>query len=269
MCDSLADGGRRCPDSRRISKLTANDLAPHTAGAPAVEWAETDIQATVWGQYPPEVACVAVSSIEKAAAADARTHGDMSAAAAAGGGRLHGEQFRLKSPVSLARKVSTKQETGTNRPGMETDAAAIAAGITDITRYTAVCTDHDQIVDTTVATVKDLQGRGWKIREVEQSYIAGNSYKGVHVVMEHNEDGQVVELQVHSETSQALKDLSHPHYERSRDDSLHEEQKKAAHEESRELYKDLPAPAGLESLSKRLGVTVEEKRYQLKEGRKT
>lgn len=262
MCDSLADGGRRCPDSRRISKLTANDLAPHTAGAPAVEWAETDIQATVWGHYPPEVACVAVSSIETAAAADARTHGDMSAAAAAGGGRLHGEQFRLKSPASLARKVSTKQENATKDPGKETDAAAIAAGITDITRYTAVCTDHDQIVDTTVATVKDLQGRGWKIREAEQSYVAGNPYKGVHLVMEHNEDGQVVELQVHSETSQALKDRSHLLYERSRDTSLPMRERRAATDEGKQLYVGLPAPAGLDALGKRLGTTVKEKRYK-------
>jgi len=258
MCRSVAEGGRRCPDARRLSKLTAAELAPTTPGAPALEWASSDLS-TVWGTHPQETACAAVKTIEEASASDARTYSDMDTAAAAAGGHLYGAAFRLKSPESLARKINSKQERAEGA-GVDTSADQIAAIITDTTRYTAVYAEHDQIVDTTVNTVAGLRARGWEVIEAEQSYVAGNSYKGVHLLVRH-QDGQVAELQIHSEVSQRIKDQSHLLYEVSRDPSRSRQERLAAAREGKELYADLQAPAGLDSLGEKLGFNVSKKRY--------
>ena len=258
MCRSVADGGRRCSDARRLFKLTAHDLAPHTPGAPDLEWADSDLT-EVWENHPQETACAAVKTIEEASAADARTFTDMDTAAQAAGGHLHGTAFRLKSPASLARKINTKQERA-ERTGTHLAAEDAAATITDTTRYTAVCEDHDQITVTTVTTVQTLRANGWDVIEAEQSYLEGNSYKGVHLLVQHA-DGQIAELQIHSEISQQIKDQSHLLYEVSRDTSRSRAERMAAAREGKELYRQLQAPAGLDTLSDRLGVTVSKKRY--------
>ena len=123
-----------------------------------------------------------------------------------------------------------------------------------------MCQDHDQITDTTVATVQTLRANGWDVIEAEQSYLEGNSYKGVHLLVQHA-DGQIAELQIHSEISQQIKDQSHPLYEVSRDTSRSRAERLAADREGKELYRQLQAPAGLDTLSDRLGVAVSKKRY--------
>lgn len=258
MCRSLAQGGRRCADARRLSKLTAAELAPDTPGAPALEWSGADLSA-VWDSHPQETACAAVKAVEDASKADERTFTDMDTAATAGGGRLHSTEFRLKSPESLARKITTKQEIA-ETTGARVRAEEIAAGITDTTRYTTVCADHDQITETTATTVEALRARGWEVAEAEHSYVAGNPYKGVHLLVHHH-DGQVAELQIHSEESQRIKDRSHLLYEISRDTSRSLAQRREATREGKALYDGLKAPQGLDTLADRLGVTVSKKTY--------
>lgn len=231
-CRSVAAGGRRCTDARRLSKLTTPELAPHTPGAPELEWSDSNLR-EVWENHPQETACAAVKTIEEASAADARTFTDMEAAAQAAGGHLYGTAFRLKSPASLARKINTKQERA-ERTGTHLAAEDAAATITDTTRYTTVCQDHDQITDTTVTTVQTLRANGWEVIEAEQSYLEGNPYKGVHLLVQHT-DGQVAELQIHSETSQQIKDKSHLLYEVSRDTTRSRAERLAADREGKEL----------------------------------
>lgn len=96
--------------------------------------------------------------------------------------------------------------------------------------------------------------------EAEQSHLEGNPYKGVHLLVQHT-DGQIAELQIHSETSQQIKDKSHLLYEVSRDTSRSRAERVAADREGKKLYRQLQTPAGLDSLSERLGVTVSKKRY--------
>ena len=53
-----------------------------------------------------------------------------------------------------------------------------------------------------------MTARGWTVIEAEQSYLPGNPYKGLHLLVRH-EDGQVAELQIQSVRSQQLKDRAH------------------------------------------------------------
>ena len=258
MCRAIAEGGRRCARSARLEKLIAAELAPATAGAPELDWAHDDLT-VVWAQHDRDVVCAALETVESAAAHDGRTFVDMEVAAAAAGGALHGAAFRLKSPGSLARKIVTKREAVQSR-GTKISSAETAATITDVTRYTALSAEHDQLVPTATATVTALTARGWTVIEAEQSYLPGNPYKGLHLLVRH-EDGQVAELQIQSIHSQQLKDRAHQLYEISRDRERPLSERRAAAQENKALYDDLPAPAGLDQVHEIGGVTVREKRY--------
>ena len=255
MCRAIAEGGRRCARSARLEKLTAPELAPATVGAPELDWTHDDLT-VVWAQHDRDVVCAALETVESAAAHDGRTFVDMEVAAAAAGGALHGAAFRLKSPGSLARKIVTKREAVQSR-GTKISSAETAA---TITRYTALSAEHDQLVPTATATVTALTARGWTVIEAEQSYLPGNPYKGLHLLVRH-EDGQVAELQIQSVRSQQLKDRAHQLYEISRDRNRPLSERRAAAQENKALYDALPAPAGLDQVHEIGGVTVREKRY--------
>lgn len=258
MCRSKADGGRRCANSIRLEKLGAADLAPSTAGAPSVDWANEDLK-PLWINHDRAEACTALETVEGAAVSDVRTYSDMGSAAAAAGAQLHGTEFRIKSPGSLARKISTKVEAA-EISGKRITPQETATGITDVTRYTVLSEEHDQIVPAARAAVADLEARGWHIIEAEQSYVSGNPYKGLHLLVRHD-DGQVAELQVQSTQSQKLKDRAHELYEISRDPNRSWSERQKAVAENKALYDALPAPAGLGTLDKLGAIIVSKKQY--------
>lgn len=258
MCRSKADGARRCANSIRLEKLSAADLAPSTAGAPNVDWANEDLK-PLWTKHDRAEVCTALETVEAATDHDGRTYTDMGSAAVAAGAQLHGTEFRIKSPGSLARKINTKIEAAEAR-GKKITPQETADGITDVTRYTVLSKEHDQIVPVARAAVADLEARGWHVIEAEQSYVSGNPYKGLHLLVRHD-DGQVAELQVQSAQSQKLKDRAHELYEISRDPNRSWSERKKAVEENKALYDDLPAPAGLDTLDKLGTVVVSKKQY--------
>ena len=259
MCRSKADGNRRCTNSSRLEKLSAADLAPSTSGAPSLDWANDDLM-PLWTKHERAEVCTALETVEAAADHDGRTYTDMGSAAAAAGSQLHGAAFRIKSPESLARKIGDKRAEA-EMQGESVSPQETAARITDVTRYTAVSAEHDQIVPTAKAVVADLETRGWQVIEAEQSYVSGNPYKGLHLLVRH-QDGQVAELQIHSARSQEIKDRAHVLYNISRDRSRTLQQRSEADKENKSLYENLPAPAGLENLDKLGSVLVREKRYR-------
>lgn len=259
MCDSIDEGGQRCADSARLEKLSAAELAPSTEGAPDLDWANDDLS-KLWDAYSRAEVCAAIETVEGAATCDARTFVDMGSAATFAGGQLYGAAFRIKSPGSLARKIGAKQETAESAGARPKDPKDVASTITDVTRYTILSADHDQIVPTATRAVEALEAHGWHVIEVEQSYLPGNSYKGLHLLVRHD-DGQVAELQIHSELSQKLKDLAHPLYEISRDPSRNLMERRDARQQTREIYQDLPAPAGLDMLDLIGVISVRKKTY--------
>lgn len=143
---------------------------------------------------------------------------------------------------------------------MHASAAEILQEITDVTRYTTLTTDHNAIVPTAQATVAELGSRGWRVIEAEQSYVSGNSYKGLHLLVQHT-GGQIAELQIQSAQSQAIKDNAHMPYEISRDTSRDLSERLAANRESKQMYDRLPIPQGLNELTDLGDCPVREKRY--------
>jgi hypothetical protein len=262
MCQSCAEGGRRCRDRRRLQQLTTADLAPEqTEQLPEVDWAGNaaeDGAEAVWRDYAPAIATETIAVLAETRAAEQHTTADVVDAIPAGA-RPHGLEFRMKSPASLARKIRSRATTtaaAQNAGGLQ----GVSDKLTDLLRYTAVTPRHDDLPGTATTTIAALRARGYTVVSAEHSYVAGNAYKGIHVLVQHG-DERPVEIQFHSELSQAVKDQNHVDYEIERDRKTPYSERKAAHERMTARSNEIPAPAGLGDLSSIGGRPLTEKTY--------
>lgn len=262
MCQSCAEGGRRCRDRRRLQQFTAANLAPEPADQlPEVDWADNAAQdgaEVVWRDYAPAIATETIAVLAETRTAERHTTADVVDAIPAGA-RPHGLEFRMKSPASLARKIRSRATTtaaSQNAGGLQ----SVSDKVADLLRYTAVTPRHDDVPATASSTVAALQARGYTVVSAEQSYAAGNVYKGIHVLVQYG-DERPVEIQFHSELSQAVKDENHVDYELERDRSITYADRAAAHERMTARSNEIPAPAGLGALASIGGIPLVEKIY--------
>lgn len=195
MCRSGEECGRGCTDHRRQLK-SIDDLRPESAAdRPDVDWAQdpANTPEQLYRDYPTYVAALVVDMMATAKQQEAQMTSDVLEALPAGA-RMHGLAFRMKSPDSLARKLNDRCEKSPLR-----DPEQIADGITDVVRYTTI-SDPDRVVATARTMADRLTERGWTVTEVENSYLPGNQYKGLHMLARHS-SGRVAELQFHTEAS--------------------------------------------------------------------
>jgi len=209
--------------------------------------------------YAPAIATETIAVLAETRAVEGRTTGDVIAAIPAGA-RPHGLEFRMKSPKSLARKLRQRA----TRSGAESDAAGLQATsgkLTDLLRYTAVTERHDDLPSTVETTISGLQQRGYTVVSAEHSYVGGNTYKGIHVLVQHG-DERPVEVQFHSELSQGVKDENHVDYEVERDRRTKPyEERFAAYKRMTSRSSSIPRPAGLDGLVEIGGLPLVEKIY--------
>jgi hypothetical protein len=263
MCLSCAEGGRRCRDPRRLKKLSVGDLAPASVdGRPDVAWSALGAEvapAALWDAHPPAVAAEAVAVIAEARAVEEEITADFLAALPRGT-YPHGLEFRMKSPSSLARKLETKARAGLGDPNEPQSLQRASDKLTDILRYTAVTSDHDQVAKTVKSTIARLRKTGYSVVEAEHSYVTENPYKGVHILVRRG-DERPIELQFHSTLSQRIKDANHVDYETERDLSVPYADRAAARNRMIDRSNQIPAPAGLERLKTIGGVPLTVKTY--------
>ncbi|WP_458682603.1 hypothetical protein [Prescottella equi] len=256
MCRSGEEGGRRCTDHRRLQSRPIDELRPDPASdRPELEWANDAASSPeqLYREYPQEVAGLVVEMMATAKEQEAEMTSDVLETRPAGA-RMHGLEFRMKSPESLARKLYTKFEADPFADLHET-----ADRITDVVRYTTI-SDSDQVVATARTTVARLTERGWTVIEVEQSYVDGNQYKGLHLLARHT-SGRVAEFQFHTEESQRIKDDTHVDYEAARNPRLPDSERAALIEKMTAVWAQVPAPAGLAELIELGGCQVKPKVY--------
>src|SRR5699024_9310432 len=180
MCQSLAEGGRRCRIRAHLESLTLDDLRPEqNEYRPVVEWEGEAQPADLWDSYPSPIACEAVAQVAEARDDEEQITTDLIAAAPG----LHGLEFRMKSPSSTARKISDR----VHRRGVQTSSRSqvreVADAMTDILRYTALSPAHSQIVPTARSMVAGMTERGYKVVEAEHTYVEGATYKGLHLLL--------------------------------------------------------------------------------------
>lgn len=280
MCKSLAEGGRRCLD---FDRLTSHDIA-HFAPAPAdgiddVAWRDDEGAMERTTSYRKEAACWSLTLLEEVRSEEPAVTAAVRSAAADVGGSCHGLAFRMKSPDSLARKLDNEMAKASRQQRAQPiDVEAIArAESDDALRFTIALERHEDLPTGLERTIESLRAQGWEPLEVKDSYLSGNSYKGLHLIARTPEQ-RVVEVQIHSEQSAKVKESIHEDYEVARDRSRSRADTRAAAWRCIEASRQVPSPSGLaeyypagrsddgEATGQVGGVPIRKKAYTRSEG---
>lgn len=219
MCQSKAEGGRRCSDGRRFMKdsFTTADLAPSsTQNRPPIAWLEKSLDKAK-ATWPTSLVCAAFQTVEKHSAIEPRVTSNIEQATPVHA-RLVGLESRMKEPASVCRKVDKKQREAVDFGEEPPTADEVTGRMKDVLRYTIVTSQEDSLADDAKNIAASLVGEGWKITEAENFFHSGNSYKGLHLTVT-DKDGVSIEVQIHSEASIDIKEKTHPLYEESRETS--------------------------------------------------
>ncbi len=157
-----------------MRRVTLDQLRPPaTEGLPAVEWgSDPATPAQLYERYDEQVAGATVAALRFLAEAEPAVTGDVRRSVP-DGCRMHGLEFRMKSPGSLAAKIDRKAEADPDASPYD-----VSEKITDLLRYTAVAGSPGGVVSMARDTVRRLRRRGWDMVEAEHSYVPGNPYKG-------------------------------------------------------------------------------------------
>lgn len=239
-----------------LRKLALTDVIPAAASdRPRVVWSSPSGAAMSpaqviddWGQAGAE----ALALIRDLREREAEMTTDFIASTDSAGVGQAGLEYRMKSPQSLARKL---KERAKNR-GLSLGEAA--EQVQDLIRYTAVCHKHTDLVSKAKAVTNELTARGWTVLSVENSYVDGHPYKGIHLNLE--KSGFVTEVQIHSKQSLAVKESTHADYEISRDARQGFDDRREAEARSVAAWREVTTPRGLGSLTLG-GVKVQVKKY--------
>lgn len=246
MCESLAEGGRRCLDFDRLTSHDIDHFAPApTDGIEDVDWRSDGDAMQRTKRYRKEAACWSLTLLEEVREEEPAVTSAVRSAADSAGGRCYGLAFRMKSPDSLARKLDNEMEAADSQGGGPIDAEGIARReADDALRYTVALEGHDELPAGLERTIDSLRAQGWEPVEVKDSFLSGNSYKGLHVIAR-TPTGRVVEVQVHSERSVGVKEDIHVDYEVARDLTRPRAERRAAALRCIEISRGVESPAGL------------------------
>lgn len=176
--------------------------------------------------------------VEKSQKIEPTITSDINNIAIKAGGKLVGLENRLKSPSSIKRKIEAEVADGFSK-------SLALNKIRDAIRYTTVFKENDF-----VARYKAMQYllaiEGYKTIVVKNTWKNDSAYKGVNTFIQ-NEDGDVFEMQYHTQQSFDVKNgLLHKLYEKFRDPktSIHEKEKLLL--EMRKLSSKIKVPEGVE-----------------------
>lgn len=158
--------------------------------------------------------------------------------AAKAGGKLVGLENRLKSPSSIKRKIEAEVADGFSK-------SLSLNKIRDAIRYTTVFKEKD-FVTRYKAMQYLLAIKGYKTIIVKNTWKNDSVYKGVNTFIQ-NEDGDIFEMQYHTQQSFDLKNgLLHKLYEKFREPKTPFREKEKLLLEMRKLSSRIKMPEGIE-----------------------
>lgn len=176
--------------------------------------------------------------VEKSQKIEPTITADINNIATKAGGKLVGLENRLKSSYSIKRKIEDEVADGFSK-------SLSLNKIRDAIRYTTVFKEND-FVTRYKAMQYLLAIEGYKTIVVKNTWKNDSAYKGVNTFIQ-NEDGDVFEMQYHTQQSFDVKNgLLHKLYEKFRDPKtpIHEKEKLLL--EMRKLSSKIKVPEGVE-----------------------
>ena len=176
--------------------------------------------------------------VEKSQKIEPTITADINNIATKAGGKLVGLENRLKSPSSIKRKIEAEVADGFSK-------SLSLNKIRDAIRYTTVFKEGD-FVTRYKAMQYLLAIKGYKTIIVKNTWKNDSAYKGVNTFIQ-NEDGDVFEMQYHTQQSFDLKNgLLHKLYEQFRNPKTPFHEKEKLLLEMRKLSSKIKVPKGIE-----------------------
>ncbi len=212
-----------------------------------LDWGDLPTRQEITAKYGAAPTDRALAFLARAAQVEPRITADVTSAIGGDGFAYHLKN-RLKSPQSLARKLEQSRHFGPSYPPPE-----------DVLRYTVGVDHPDQVVRAARRMVEQMTARGWPMESAHHSYHPGSRYKGLHFFV--RGQGQVVEIQVHSRQSIAVKERTTEPYEIFRDNTRSRAEQDAAQDVCIEYSEPMTQPAGIDALKDLGGVPVEARSY--------
>jgi hypothetical protein len=223
------------------------ELHAQLSRAHPLDWGDLPTRQEITANYGVGPTDRALALLARAAHVEPRITADITSAIGDDAFAYHLKN-RVKSPQSLARKLEQTRHFGPSHPPPE-----------DVLRY-SVGVDHpDQLVRAARRMVDEMTARGWSMESAHHSYHQGSRYKGLHFFLRGY--GQVIEIQVHSRQSIAVKERTTEPYEIFRDDTRTRAEQEAAQDLCIEYSEPMTQPAGIDALKDLGGVPVEARSY--------
>ncbi|EHK89793.1 phage head morphogenesis protein [Aggregatibacter actinomycetemcomitans] len=176
--------------------------------------------------------------VEKSQKIEPTITADINNIATKAGGKLVGLENRLKSPSSIKRKIEAEVADGFSK-------SQSLNKIRDAIRYTTVFKEKD-FVTRYKAMQYLLAIKGYKTIIVKNTWKNDSAYRGVNTFIQ-NEDGDVFEMQYHTQQSFDLKNgLLHKLYKQFRNPKTPFHEKEKLLLEMRKLSSKIKVPKGIE-----------------------
>jgi hypothetical protein len=212
-----------------------------------IDWGDPlPSKAQIAAEFGENAATRGLTMLARAAEVEQRVTADFTAAVPSGTVPHH-LQNRMKSPHSLARKISKADDYGR------------VLSPEDLLRYTIVVPDPDDLVDAAAGIVRNLRSKGWVMDSAHHSYVDGSRYKGLHAFLRC--EGELIELQIHSQESLEVKTRTTPLYETERDPRQTKQARATARSACISLSDGMRHPTGIAELAELGGVPVEVRKY--------
>ena len=181
---------------------------------------------------------LAIDKFDRANKIEPKITKDVVSSVSDSGGTMYGLEYRLKQPTSMAGKIASDAK----EKGLTYEQAA--NGIKDSIRYTSI-SDPKDFVKKYNSIKESLESKGYteiKCKNYYQSYKEG---KVMHKAIQStyaDENGNPFELQFHTPSSQAAKELKIPLYEKRRQTGIGDKRAKELELEMRRLAEKVKDP---------------------------
>lgn len=119
--------------------------------------------------------------------------------------KILGEDYRVKSEESLARKFYTERKSGE-------PVGDFLGRVNDLVRFSVQLPGRDHYLASMDATLGRLRARGYEVIDVKNFWQAGNRYYGMNTTLR-APDGRLFELQFPTAVSWRANKLTHEYYE--------------------------------------------------------
>lgn len=185
-----------------------------------------------------ECADLANTIYKQAASIEPRITKSMISAVSSAGASMYGLEHRLKTPTSIAAKI------GADAKESKSSFLSSALSLKDTIRYTTISSE-EKFVSTYNSIKKSLEKSGYKEIRCKNYYDAYKQgrvmHKAVQSVFE-NQNGDKFEVQFHTPSSQAAKELKLPIYEERRKANVRASRQAELDQEMRDLAEHVKDP---------------------------